>query len=129
MKINFYNETELDVKKHIKVIKKVFKQIKSKMFFNLIFPYYIKLSGGGVNVFLVCSGQNGPVNVCNFDGANKCVSGQVNHHKYHNDGNGTQNLVVCGGVFVNQFVNDPTNQSPKGVCNKVDCSKATNQRS
>ena len=37
MKINFYNETELDVKKHIKVIKKVFKQIKSKMFFNLIF--------------------------------------------------------------------------------------------
>jgi probable rRNA maturation factor len=37
MKINFYNETEHDVKKYIKLIKKVLKSEKNKMFFNVIF--------------------------------------------------------------------------------------------
>ena len=37
MKINFYNETNHDVKKYIKLIKKVLKSEKNKMFFNVIF--------------------------------------------------------------------------------------------
>ena len=37
MKINFYNETTHDVKKYIKLIKKVLKSEKNKMFFNVIF--------------------------------------------------------------------------------------------
>ena len=107
----------------IKFISSVLSRIKS-IFMDLLDCVKVYKS-----VILVRSGQNGPVNVCNFDGANKRVSGQVNHHKHHNDGNNAQNFVVRGGVFVDEFVNNPTNQSPKGVCNKVDCSKATNQRS
>ena len=37
MKINFVNERNDDVSKYIKIIKKVFKKVKSKMFFNVIF--------------------------------------------------------------------------------------------
>lgn len=37
MKINFINETVYDIKKYKKVIKKVLKSVKSKMFFNIIF--------------------------------------------------------------------------------------------
>lgn len=37
MKINFVNERDDDVSKYKKIIKKVFKSIKSKMFFNVIF--------------------------------------------------------------------------------------------
>ena len=37
MKINFVNERDDDVSKYKKIIKKVFKRVKSKMFFNVIF--------------------------------------------------------------------------------------------
>lgn len=37
MKINFVNERNDDVSQYIKVIKRVFKKVKSKMFFNVIF--------------------------------------------------------------------------------------------
>lgn len=37
MKINFVNETELDVKEYKKLIRSVLKHEKSKMFFNVIF--------------------------------------------------------------------------------------------
>lgn len=37
MKINFTNETNIDVKKYIKIIKKVLKKERTKMFFNVIF--------------------------------------------------------------------------------------------
>lgn len=37
MKINFVNETECDVKKYEKLIKKIFKFEKTKLFFNLVF--------------------------------------------------------------------------------------------
>ena len=37
MKINFVNETDLDVKEYKKLIRSVFKYEKSKMFFNIIF--------------------------------------------------------------------------------------------
>ena len=37
MKINFVNETDLDVKEYKKLIRSVFKYEKSPMFFNLIF--------------------------------------------------------------------------------------------
>lgn len=37
MKINFVNERNDDVSKYVKIIKKVFKKVKSKMFFNVIF--------------------------------------------------------------------------------------------
>jgi probable rRNA maturation factor len=37
MKINFFNETELKVKEYINLIKKVFKTIKEKKEFNIIF--------------------------------------------------------------------------------------------
>ena len=37
MKINFVNERNDDVSQYIKTIKKVFKKINSKMFFNVIF--------------------------------------------------------------------------------------------
>ena len=37
MKINFVNERNDDVSQYIKLIKKVFKKVKSKMFFNIIF--------------------------------------------------------------------------------------------
>ena len=37
MKINFFNETELKVKEYINLIKKVFKKIKDKKEFNIIF--------------------------------------------------------------------------------------------
>ena len=37
MKINFFNETELKVKEYEKLIKKVFKRIKEKKEFNIIF--------------------------------------------------------------------------------------------
>ena len=37
MKINFFNETELKVKEYIHLIKKVFKPIKDKKQFNIIF--------------------------------------------------------------------------------------------
>ena len=37
MKINFVNERCDDVSKYIKIIKKIFKKVKSKMFFNVIF--------------------------------------------------------------------------------------------
>ena len=105
----------------IEFISSVLSRIKSIFIYLLDYIKVYKL------VILVRSGQNGPVNICNFDGANKRVSGQVNHHKHHNDGNGTQNLVVRGCVFVDEFVNNPTNQRAKRVCYKVDCAKATNQ--
>ena len=37
MKINFVNETDLDVKEYKKLIRSVFKYEKSPMFFNVIF--------------------------------------------------------------------------------------------
>ena len=37
MKINFVNETDLDVKEYKKLIRSIFKYEKSKMFFNIIF--------------------------------------------------------------------------------------------
>ena len=37
LKINFVNETDLDVKEYKKLIRSIFKYEKSKMFFNIIF--------------------------------------------------------------------------------------------
>ena len=37
MKINFINETDLDIKEYKKLIRSIFKYEKSKMFFNIIF--------------------------------------------------------------------------------------------
>lgn len=37
MRVNFHNQTDLDVKKHIKVIRKVFRKIKNKNSMELVF--------------------------------------------------------------------------------------------